>query len=313
MGAPPHGGAAPRSGLPPPGAVRRERHRLAQRGHLPAYRHPVVRPAAHLAGRRGLLHPGARGAARIRLLSRAAGVHGQRRLADHRPGPRGHQAAAVRAPGRLRPDPGRPGPAGGLPQGMGQSVRPARSGVSGPDPSQRGWRPRAGGPTAAGPVARAPAPTAGPLAETPRMSGRLHAVLRRFAIARAARDLIRRQRGRIAFRREFVAFARLAGATPRFPLRWGERQPRLDDRTRATPFDAHYVYHTAWAARCVAAIAPEVHVDISSSLHFCTIVSAFMPVRFYDYRPAALRLSGLASGQADLSCLRLATGSVASL
>ena len=145
------------------------------------------------------------------------------------------------------------------------------------------------------------------------MSGRLHAVLRRFAIARAARDLIRRQRGRIAFRREFVAFARLAGATPRFPLRWGERQPRLDDRTKATPFDAHYVYHTAWAARCVAAIAPEVHVDISSSLHFCTIVSAFMPVRFYDYRPAALRLSGLVSGQADLSCLRLATGSVASL
>ena len=145
------------------------------------------------------------------------------------------------------------------------------------------------------------------------MTGRMRDQLRRSAIARAARDLFRRSPRWLEFRREFVEFERLAKGNPRLPMRWRERYPCLDDRTKTTPFDAHYVYHTAWAARCVAAIRPACHVDISSSLYFCSLVSAFVPVKFYDYRPAALRLSGLVSAQADLTCLPFASASVASL
>ena len=54
-------------------------------------------------------------------------------------------------------------------------------------------------------------------------------------------------------------------------------------------------------------------MDISSSLYFCSLVSAFVPVAFYDYRPAALGLSNLSSGTADLMGLPFADRSVASL
>jgi hypothetical protein len=54
-------------------------------------------------------------------------------------------------------------------------------------------------------------------------------------------------------------------------------------------------------------------VDISSTLHFCSIVSAFIPVKFYDYRPADLCLSGLSSEFADLLALPFPSASVESL
>ncbi len=99
----------------------------------------------------------------------------------------------------------------------------------------------------------------------------------------------------------------------RFPLRWSDRFPCLKDRTAGTDFDRHYIYHTAWAARKLSLIRPAYHVDISSSLYFCSIVSAFIPVKFYDYRPAALRLTGLTAESADLLSLPLDTGSIQSL
>jgi SAM-dependent methyltransferase len=99
----------------------------------------------------------------------------------------------------------------------------------------------------------------------------------------------------------------------RFPLRWTEAYPCLDDRSSTTPFDQHYVYHPAWAARVLARTRPAHHVDISSILSFSTIVSAFVPVRFYDYRPADLHLPGLGSEAADLMSLPFADGSIPSL
>lgn len=115
-------------------------------------------------------------------------------------------------------------------------------------------------------------------------------------------------------RRQFEALeAQSATTGPRFALSWEDRWPCLDDATEKTPFDRHYVYHPAWAARVLARERPERHVDIGSSLHFCTLVSAFLPVDFYDYRPAELRLDNLSTGQADLARLPFATGSVRSL
>lgn len=118
----------------------------------------------------------------------------------------------------------------------------------------------------------------------------------------------------LRYLRDFLAFRRLSGRFPRrFPIRWRDRFPCLSDRTAATPFDPHYIYHPAWAARVLARTRPEYHVDISSTLHFCSIVSAFLPVRFYDFRPADLRLDNLSTGAADLLALPFPDDSIPSL
>lgn len=89
--------------------------------------------------------------------------------------------------------------------------------------------------------------------------------------------------------------------------------PYLNDNTSTTYFDSHYIYHPAWAARILSINKPEYHIDISSTLHFCSIVSAFIPVHFYDYRPAKLILNNLKTGEADLLNLPFSTDSVKSL
>ncbi len=96
----------------------------------------------------------------------------------------------------------------------------------------------------------------------------------------------------VAVCEEFRAFESAhRSKRPELPIEWRDRWPRLNDRTEHLPFDAHYVYHTAWAARRLAEIRPTRHVDISSLTYFATLCSAFMPVEFYDYRPAAIHLS----------------------
>jgi SAM-dependent methyltransferase len=104
---------------------------------------------------------------------------------------------------------------------------------------------------------------------------------------------------------------RLGGG--RFAWHWRSLYPCLGDDTAATGFDRHYTFHTAWAARAVAAIRPEVHHDVSSAIYFSTITSAFVPVRFYDYRPAKLDLSNLTCGRADLAKLPFESDSLQSL
>ncbi len=100
---------------------------------------------------------------------------------------------------------------------------------------------------------------------------------------------------------------------PELPIEWRDRWPRLNDRTEHLPFDAHYVYHTAWAARRLAEIRPTRHVDISSLTYFATLCSAFIPVEFYDYRPAAIHLSNLKCDAADLCQLKFADRSLESV
>jgi len=99
----------------------------------------------------------------------------------------------------------------------------------------------------------------------------------------------------------------------RFELTFWDSWPFIFDKTISTPFDRHYIYHTAWAARKVKEINPPKHVDISSSLSFCSIVSAFVPVAFYDYRPANLHLDGLTSQSANLTSLHFESNSIHSL
>ena len=74
-------------------------------------------------------------------------------------------------------------------------------------------------------------------------------------------------------------------------IKWKNRYPCLNDNTQETYFDRHDIYHTAWAARILSKYKPKKHTDIGSSLYFPSIASAFIPIDFYDYRPAKLELS----------------------
>lgn len=126
--------------------------------------------------------------------------------------------------------------------------------------------------------------------------------------------LQRKWRAQSTFDAQLRQFRTLAaGSTSRFPLVDSDLYPCLTDATTATAFDRHYVYHPAWAARVLSRTSPEVHVDISSSLHFATLVSAFIPVKFYDYRPAHLDLPNLTSSRADLLALPFESRSQKSL
>jgi hypothetical protein len=113
---------------------------------------------------------------------------------------------------------------------------------------------------------------------------------------------------------QWSALKRSATTTKeRFALSLRSIYPRLSDATAHTPFDPHYVYHPAWAARILSETKPAKHIDIASLLAFPTIVSAFIPIEYYDFRPANLRLSGLTSKPGNLHALPFANNSVPSL
>ncbi len=118
------------------------------------------------------------------------------------------------------------------------------------------------------------------------------------------------------FVKEFIAFKnmQIEYKDNRFELiNWDNRWPCLYDRTPASEFEPHYTYHPAWAARILAKINPKIHIDISSALFFSTIVSAFIPVKFYDYRPAKIDLEGLSSNYANITSLPFKDNSIESL
>lgn len=103
------------------------------------------------------------------------------------------------------------------------------------------------------------------------------------------------------FNKELKSFRGISNN--RFTIDDKDIYPCLYDNTSTTSFDAHYIYHPAWATRIILDINPAKHIDISSTLHFCSMLSAFIPVEFYDYRPAELTLTNLHTGEADLTNL----------
>ena len=111
----------------------------------------------------------------------------------------------------------------------------------------------------------------------------------------------------------YISFKSQATKDSRFSVKFSDLKACLTDNTVKTAFDPHYTYHPAWAARIVATIQPKKHIDISSILHFSTLVSAFVPVEFYDYRPAEVILDNLKCLGGDLNKLPFKDNSVESL
>lgn len=98
-----------------------------------------------------------------------------------------------------------------------------------------------------------------------------------------------------------------------FKMEWGDRNIIFNEATPVTEFDRHYIYHPAWAVRIIKKLNPVIHYDISSALSFSSILSAFLPVKFFDYRPAKLELSNLSSNSSDLTKLSFDDNSIISL
>lgn len=105
------------------------------------------------------------------------------------------------------------------------------------------------------------------------------------------------------FNTQFKNFVQTLSCTRGFVCSEATLAPRLEDATATTSFDRDYLYHAAWASRRIAAINPPFHTDLASNLYLSAIISAFLPVRFYDYRPPDLHLSSLNVGFADLTKL----------
>lgn len=118
--------------------------------------------------------------------------------------------------------------------------------------------------------------------------------------------------GIIYFATDLFTYSKL-NKTKRFKISAINFYPCLSDRTSTTDFDRHYVYHTAWAIRKVTEMNPVKHIDISSSLFFCSALSATITTEFYDYRPAPLKLSNLKTNFSDLSNLPFTDNSIESL
>jgi hypothetical protein len=100
----------------------------------------------------------------------------------------------------------------------------------------------------------------------------------------------------------------------KLPSNWGIANfPCLNDASANTDFDAHYVYHTAWAMRRLLLTPVDTHIDIASDLRFVTLASAFQKIQFLDYRPAKIQLNDLTCGHADLTSLEFKTQTIQSL
>lgn len=132
-------------------------------------------------------------------------------------------------------------------------------------------------------------------------------------VQRGLRRVIGSIRQLIRLGPQYIALKRASVGRVRFALCLRDGQPCLADATSTTGFDRHYVFHTAWAARILAKSMPEIHTDISSSLYFIASVSAFVPIKFLDYRPANLGLSGVKEEAVDLLNLPFSDDSISSL
>jgi SAM-dependent methyltransferase len=94
---------------------------------------------------------------------------------------------------------------------------------------------------------------------------------------------------------------------------WYDAYPCLSDRVTHTPFDPHYFYQGAWLARRLSRTNPSLHMDVGSSVAMVSVLSAGVPMVFLDYRPLAVKLSGLQSVAGNAAILPFQDDSVVSL
>lgn len=76
--------------------------------------------------------------------------------------------------------------------------------------------------------------------------------------------------------------------------------PALTDESLVPHHEWSYVLHTAWAARVLSETKPKLHVDVSSYIYFATILSAFIPIKYMEFRSVHIPLSNIETESIDL-------------
>jgi hypothetical protein len=114
----------------------------------------------------------------------------------------------------------------------------------------------------------------------------------------------------IRFTHDLRRYKRMAGAET---VRLWDLCPALHDRTGTSEFDPHYFHVNAWAIRQIRMHNPSNHVDIASQLSFASMLSGFLPVTYFDFRPLKVQLKGLSSCAGSLLDLPFADHSISSL
>lgn len=117
----------------------------------------------------------------------------------------------------------------------------------------------------------------------------------------------------LAYPKVIQQYMKIKKTEGRFALDFLDLFPIIDNSAKSHEFDAHYIYHPAWAARILSRTKPKVHYDFSSFLSFSTILSAFIPVKFYDFRILNLKLSDLSCLSEDLTKLSFKNNSLESV
>jgi SAM-dependent methyltransferase len=79
------------------------------------------------------------------------------------------------------------------------------------------------------------------------------------------------------------------------------------------PFDANILFPTAWASRIIKKYMPVIHYDISSDLNFIATISAFVPVKYYEYRNLDFVLGNVELHKIDINALPFLDNSISSL
>jgi SAM-dependent methyltransferase len=117
-------------------------------------------------------------------------------------------------------------------------------------------------------------------------------------------------KGAIRYLHDLRAYRRLPHAE-RLALR--DMFPQLGDRVSSSPFDRHYFFQDVWAARRVAELAPERHVDVGSRVDYVGFLTTVCEVLFIDIRPLAAELDRLESVAGSILALPLVERSTPSL
>lgn len=105
-------------------------------------------------------------------------------------------------------------------------------------------------------------------------------------------------------------YSSLPGAEP---MKLRNLQPSLRDWLPESPYDPHYFFQDAWAARRIADHRPPRHVDVGSRVDLAAFLTALTEVVFVDIRPLRARLDRLTSIKGSVLELPFESESIDSL
>jgi SAM-dependent methyltransferase len=97
------------------------------------------------------------------------------------------------------------------------------------------------------------------------------------------------------------------------PLHWRDVYPKLADRVGYSPYDSHYFHQDIWAARCIAELTPERHVDVGSRVDLVGFLTSLTNVTYVDIRPLGAEVERLESIAGSVLALPFADRSLESV